>query len=357
MKDNNYSVYKHTSPSGKVYIGISKNKPEHRWNNGRGYTKNYHFRAAIEKYGWDNFEHEILYKKLSKEDACSKEIELIKLYDSTNRKRGYNISHGGTAPPPLTETTRKKISENTKKQWLNEEYRKKMISVNTGNKYWLGRTHSETHKAYMSEIMKGRVITEEARKKISESKKGKGLGETNAFYGRHHSEETKRKQSELKSKEVILLNTKQRFKNAKIASKIIGGGCHETNLRKCCNGLSLSCGSDGITNERYSWMYYEDYLKLDESSINERIKQAQSINSNDYKQSLGKKLKPLPGGTNPMAKKCVCINTSEVFDCIKDAGKIYGSYTSIGKCCRGKQKTAGKHPVTGEPLKWMYYED
>lgn len=36
---NSYTVYKHTSPSGKVYIGITKKKPEYRWNHGRGYKE------------------------------------------------------------------------------------------------------------------------------------------------------------------------------------------------------------------------------------------------------------------------------------------------------------------------------
>lgn len=36
---NNYCVYKHTSPSGKVYVGITKLKPKYRWNNGKGYTR------------------------------------------------------------------------------------------------------------------------------------------------------------------------------------------------------------------------------------------------------------------------------------------------------------------------------
>lgn len=35
-----YTVYKHTTPSGKVYIGITKQKPWQRWNNGNGYKNN-----------------------------------------------------------------------------------------------------------------------------------------------------------------------------------------------------------------------------------------------------------------------------------------------------------------------------
>lgn len=34
-----YTVYKHTSPSGKVYIGITCRKPEYRWNHGKGYKE------------------------------------------------------------------------------------------------------------------------------------------------------------------------------------------------------------------------------------------------------------------------------------------------------------------------------
>lgn len=45
---NNYTVYRHTSPSGKVYIGITKQKPHKRWNSGQPL-----FERAILKYGWD----------------------------------------------------------------------------------------------------------------------------------------------------------------------------------------------------------------------------------------------------------------------------------------------------------------
>lgn len=34
-----YTVYRHISPSEKVYVGIIKNKPEYRWNKGKGYRK------------------------------------------------------------------------------------------------------------------------------------------------------------------------------------------------------------------------------------------------------------------------------------------------------------------------------
>ena len=66
---NNYSVYIHLFPNNKVYIGITKQKPEHRWNNGKGYKNNDYLANAILKYGWNNIEHKILYSNLTKEEA------------------------------------------------------------------------------------------------------------------------------------------------------------------------------------------------------------------------------------------------------------------------------------------------
>ena len=60
----NYCVYKHTSPSNKVYIGITSQEPERRWQNGYGYATQQLFWRAIQKYGWDNFKHEIIAEKL-----------------------------------------------------------------------------------------------------------------------------------------------------------------------------------------------------------------------------------------------------------------------------------------------------
>lgn len=44
-----YCVYKHTGPTGKVYIGITKRNPQKRWNSGRGYESNRYFFRAIQR--------------------------------------------------------------------------------------------------------------------------------------------------------------------------------------------------------------------------------------------------------------------------------------------------------------------
>lgn len=62
---SDFCVYKHTSPSGKVYIGITQQRPEYRWQGGLGYRHNEYFFRAILKYGWNNFAHEILQSGLN----------------------------------------------------------------------------------------------------------------------------------------------------------------------------------------------------------------------------------------------------------------------------------------------------
>jgi len=91
-----YIVYMHKNIiNDKIYIGITCREPQKRWNYGRGYQQNRFFENAIQKYGWKNFEHIILYENLPEEEAKAKEIELISKYKSNNRKCGYNISSGG----------------------------------------------------------------------------------------------------------------------------------------------------------------------------------------------------------------------------------------------------------------------
>lgn len=92
---DNYTVYIHTNKvNGKKYIGITKQEPKRRWQNGLGYLNTY-FGNAIVKYGWDNFNHDIIMSGLSKDMACQLEIALIAQFRTNEREYGYNISEGG----------------------------------------------------------------------------------------------------------------------------------------------------------------------------------------------------------------------------------------------------------------------
>ena len=94
MGNTNYKVYCHTNRiNGKKYIGITKNSLQKRWRDGQGYKGSTKFYYAILKYGWENFDHELLYENLTEKQAKDKEVELIKKLDT--QKNGYNTSSGG----------------------------------------------------------------------------------------------------------------------------------------------------------------------------------------------------------------------------------------------------------------------
>lgn len=143
-----YCVYKHTAPNGKVYIGITNQTVSNRWRNGKGYHHNAHFTSAIEKYGWDNIKHEILFDSLTESEAVAKEIELIAEYKSNQREYGYNQSCGGE------EHNGCKCSESTKQ------------AISRANK---GRV------AYN----RGVPMSDEQKNKVSNSRKGKLTGKQN----------------------------------------------------------------------------------------------------------------------------------------------------------------------------------
>lgn len=85
-----YIVYKHTSPTGKIYIGITKNLPNARWNEGAGYETQKKFYKAIQTYGWINFKHEIIAAGLPEDDAKRLESKLILEFRSNEEEYGYN---------------------------------------------------------------------------------------------------------------------------------------------------------------------------------------------------------------------------------------------------------------------------
>lgn len=92
-RKGNWIVYQHISPNGKSYIGITQQDPLKRWKNGNGYYKQKKFYNAIKKYGWENFQHNILKENICEEAASYWEKYYIKEFDSYYN--GYNATEGG----------------------------------------------------------------------------------------------------------------------------------------------------------------------------------------------------------------------------------------------------------------------
>ena len=93
-----YYIYMHKNKiNNKIYIGYTyQEKPEKRWKNGSSYKQCIYFYHAIQKYGWDNFEHIIIEEGLFTEKyAGEREDYWINHYDTRNPQKGYNINSGG----------------------------------------------------------------------------------------------------------------------------------------------------------------------------------------------------------------------------------------------------------------------
>ena len=89
-----YCVYLHINNiNHKGYVGLTK-CTQNRWLPCK-YKDSPYFYKAIQKYGWENFSHEILEKYLTFEEACWFEEEYISYYETNNSKYGYNLTMGG----------------------------------------------------------------------------------------------------------------------------------------------------------------------------------------------------------------------------------------------------------------------
>lgn len=180
MSSKSWTVYMHTSPTGKRYIGITCQRLSRRWHAGHGYKSNAHFFSAITKYGWDNFKHEILGQNLTKKEACKLEQVYIEKYNTRNPLKGYNITIGGECGSigyTITEEAREKLrqanlgkhhtpktcarlSELERERWLDAEYRDNQIEKRRGKKPW----------------NKGKKTSASVREKLSLAKRGRHMG-------------------------------------------------------------------------------------------------------------------------------------------------------------------------------------
>jgi len=162
-EDRRWCVYIHRNKiDNKSYIGTTQQKPERRWQNGCGYKNNPHFWRAIEKYGWDNFEHIIFANDLCQNDAAHIEMLLIALYNTTDSAYGYNVSIGGDFSHlgiKHSAETKQKMAKKMKERFVNPE-----------NHPMYGKSHTEESKKKMSESRLN--PSRETRKKMSKAKLG-----------------------------------------------------------------------------------------------------------------------------------------------------------------------------------------
>ena len=168
-----YLVYMHVSPSGKAYIGRTKNYVH------RSYRHQHEascpvFKTAIDKYGWNRFTHSILAEGLTIKEANYMENLCILAYN-TILPGGYNMTLGGQNPG-LSEAARESIGAAHKGRKRSAITRARISAALTG------RQLSPTHIANLSAAKKGHPCS--AARKAA-------LSKTNT--GRKHTAEAKKK--------------------------------------------------------------------------------------------------------------------------------------------------------------------
>lgn len=242
--DKKYYLYCHTNKiNSKKYFGITCQNPKKRWKNGYGYKTKY-FYNAIQKYGWDNFEHEILFEGLTFEEAKQLEIKYIAEYHTCiydEKCHGYNATFGGDGCVGY------KHSEETKEKFKNrimsdEVKRKISQSVSKANK---GKVVSEETKKKISETEKGKKVSKETRQKISDSQKGRKLtDEWKRNISKHHLEYPRYNCVEVIQKDKNTNMLIQKYKSISDAKRQTG----INNISACLRGLQRTAGG-------YIWEY------------------------------------------------------------------------------------------------------
>ena len=145
--------------------------------------------------------------------------------------------------------------------------------------------------------------------KHTEEWKRNNSGENHPMFGKHHSEESRKKTSEALKGE---------------NNPFYGKGYLISGENHYFYGQTMS---------------EEQRNKISETRINNEVAK---------------------GKNNPMAKAVICITTMEIFDTAKEGAEYYKDYkasrSGISQCCSGNRKSSGKLE-DGTPLVWRLYKD
>lgn len=176
-----HTIYKTTNLiNGKIYVGKHSTKDPYDDYIGSGIL----ISAAIKKYGVDNFKKEVLHTFSCEELAYLAEAMIVD-EDFVKDPNVYNLRPGGMGASPGrgNHMWGRKGSLSPRYGKKSTEGHKRRIS-----KALSGVPKSIPHRKKLSDALKGSTMPVEVREKISKAMTGEG----NPFYGKTHSEETRK---------------------------------------------------------------------------------------------------------------------------------------------------------------------
>lgn len=150
-----YSVYILTVKDGRKYIGATSMEVKSRWNHGNGYRHIPELWQIICDEGWESVRAEVVTSGLTKEDASLLEQELIDKYRSAEREFGFNREQGGLDKYKI-------ISDETRAKQSNSHMGERNINF--------GKHFSEERRRKIAESNRGQRRSEETRRRVGKAK-------------------------------------------------------------------------------------------------------------------------------------------------------------------------------------------
>lgn len=382
-KRGEWTLYIHKNKQkGKVYVGITSRKPEERWGyNGNGYKpdkeadKPTHFWLAIQKYGWESFEHQIILTGLFKDEAELLEQQYIQLFDSY--ENGYNSTYGGSLGSKgyrHTDEAKRSMTEKRKgvkhtKEWskhISEAQlcKRPVICLETGIIY-----DNPTVCAEMLNFPRQRIL---------ETCHGK----THTAYGLHFQyadkdykslQEIENEREEIQSKKrkpVVCMETGEVFESRIDCCKKNGisrlGLNRVLRTHHVIKGFHYKNIDDDITLEQIEESHNErcsTKVRCIETgvvfpNITECAKFFNVSNNNIYRVcKLNKKIHTIQGyhleyiNYKPRSRKVICKTTGEIFNNQKECASYFG----ISKA--DLSIALGNHDIKVKDMIFEYYDE
>lgn len=255
------------------------------------------FKQAIDKYGKENFVRNVIDIAYSAEELNEMEYNYSVFFNAVESNNWYNLVYGGGTTQGWTPSkeTRKKISkaakerlsdpnnhpmygrvglvgennpqfkvspkermdEETYKQWY-EKHKLYWANPTTKGKHiWIGKQHPSL----------GKKLSDEQKLNLSEKAKERFINPSNhPMYGKHHTEEAKKKMSDSrkgsnwwKCRRIYCIELNQIFWGAKEVQNLYG--FDPSSITKCCRGKQNYTYKHPQTGEALHWLYAEDAIE------------------------------------------------------------------------------------------------
>ena len=228
--------------TGKVYVGQTRYSLQHRFTQHKELAgkDNSVLHKSMKKHGVENFSIELL-EKVENTKLNEREVYWINKYNS-EIPNGYNMTAGGGGVSGYRHTEKTKAVLRVKSaKWMEN----------------LSEDEKVARAERLRKLHKGKPKSVEHKKHLSEARMGKYTGSDNPFYGREHTEETKRK-----------IGDKNRGKvsSRRVAVKAVGNGIEK---------------EFPFMSDAFIWLSESGYCKSkNRTSVLSTIKRA--LSNNDY---------------------------------------------------------------------------